>query len=67
MTGEQAHDYYGKDISVILNDGIEVRGFCCVFIPYYDNDPEVDEMVLETSRGMVSVPVPDIDHIDIIG
>lgn len=66
MTEEQAHRYYGQNVCVHCKDGDTVEGFLCIFTYAYDNDPEVAEITLDVNGFLVGIPLPDIDHIDII-
>ncbi len=69
MTDQEVLKYYGKDVSVVRKDGTVTTGLFCVFIPDYDNDPEVSEAVLEVgtvNKSLSGIEIPDIDHIDIV-
>lgn len=69
MSDIEVLNFQGRDVSITKKDGTVQTGFFCMFIPDYDNDPEVSEVVLEIGRNNKSlwgIEVPDIDHIEVL-
>lgn len=63
MTEHELSKLTGKNLRVDCTNGNVVTGLCSVFIQALDNEPEIPSIVLETSRGLIEITLPEIREV----
>ncbi|AUN11213.1 hypothetical protein [Clostridium botulinum] len=58
---------YRQNVKVICIDGTIVKGFYSIYTPALDNEPEVESIIIEDSKGsLIEIYENQIKEIEII-
>jgi hypothetical protein len=66
MTREELIPFYEKKVKVVCTDKVEVVGLFCIFTYAEDNEPEREEITIETEdKTLIGIYTDEIKSIEL--